>query len=282
MIVRWPGHVAPGSICDTPVISTDFLPTFAEAAGIPLPDGQIVDGVSLVPLLRGNELVRDDPLCIYFPYYHHDFPGSVIRDVDLKLFESAEDGHFDVHDLSADPGEQFDLSFSQREEALTLRGKLHRWLADCAAKRAKPNPRYDPWRQHQLDPAAEKIRQRYLPIPWPPAKDDVVGAPFVRDIASGYLLDCTFRAIRAYPWTRKVPLSGWDTDDRGGYWASSPVGFLPNQFGFHVDRFRLCDTSDEYAVTIRHQIARQSDGRLTREWDRQCATLSRISQTRHL
>ena len=30
MIVRWPGHVAPGSICDTPVISTDFLPTFSE------------------------------------------------------------------------------------------------------------------------------------------------------------------------------------------------------------------------------------------------------------
>ena len=33
LIVRWPGVVKPGSVCETPVISPDFYPTFLEVAG---------------------------------------------------------------------------------------------------------------------------------------------------------------------------------------------------------------------------------------------------------
>jgi hypothetical protein len=63
-----------------------------------------------------------------------------------------------------------------------------------------------------------------------------------------------------------VPLTGWETDDRGGFWEASPVGFLPDQFGFHVDWFRLHDTSRDDGVTIRHQIARQTSGLITWEF----------------
>ena len=90
--------------------------------------------------------------------------------------------------------------------------------------------------------------------------------PLMRDCDTGYLLNCSFRAIRAYPWKGKVPLTGWETDDRGGFWEASPVGFLPDQFGFHVDWFRLHDTSSDHAVTIRHQIARQTSGVVTWEF----------------
>ena len=61
-------------------------------------------------------------------------------------------------------------------------------------------------------------------------------------------------------------MTGWETDDRGGIWESSPVGFLPDQFGFHVDWFRLRDTSTDHAVTIKHQIARQTAGVVTWEF----------------
>ncbi len=52
-IVRWPGQVAPGST--TPFVSgfEDWLPTFAEVAGAPIPTG--LDGVSLLPTLRGEK-----------------------------------------------------------------------------------------------------------------------------------------------------------------------------------------------------------------------------------
>ncbi|KKK77028.1 hypothetical protein LCGC14_2857720, partial [marine sediment metagenome] len=89
--------------------------------------------------------------------------------------------------------------------------------------------------------------------------------PLLRDCDTGYLLNCRFSAIRPYTWAETPFLTGWETDDRGGVWESSPVGFL-SDFGFHVDWFRLNDNSTDHAVTIRHQIARQTSGVVTWEF----------------
>lgn len=89
--------------------------------------------------------------------------------------------------------------------------------------------------------------------------------PFVRDVRTGYLLNCTFRAIRPYIWKQTPLLTGWETDARGGGWESSPSGFFPGNFAFHKDWFKLRDTSAQHAVTIRHQIARQTEGTITLE-----------------
>ncbi len=90
--------------------------------------------------------------------------------------------------------------------------------------------------------------------------------PWLRDIQTGYLMNCAFRAIRPYIWQQNPRLSGWDTDPSGGGWEEKPSGFFPNEFAFHVESFRLRDTSNQHAVTIRHQIARQSDGLVTWEF----------------
>ena len=55
MIVRWPGVTRPGSICREPVIGVDFYPTLLEIAGAQPPEGHVLDGVSLVPLLKNFE-----------------------------------------------------------------------------------------------------------------------------------------------------------------------------------------------------------------------------------
>ena len=62
-------------------------------------------------------------------------------------------------------------------------------------------------------------------------------------------------------------MTGWETDDRGGTWEASPAGYFANdQFGFHVEWFRLRDTSTDHAVTIKHQIARQDTAVVTWEF----------------
>ena len=53
LLVRWPGVVKAGSVCDDPVISVDYFPTILEMAGLGKPD-HLVDGVSIVPLLTQN------------------------------------------------------------------------------------------------------------------------------------------------------------------------------------------------------------------------------------
>lgn len=53
-IVRWPGHVSPGSVDDEHFISgIDFFPTILEASGISIPEG--LDGTSFLPVLKGNK-----------------------------------------------------------------------------------------------------------------------------------------------------------------------------------------------------------------------------------
>jgi hypothetical protein len=90
-------------------------------------------------------------------------------------------------------------------------------------------------------------------------------AAFERDVRTGYLMNCTFRAIRPYIWKQEPLLTGWETDRSGGTWQSSPSGFFPDGFAFHTDWFKLHDTSRQRAVTIRRRIARQTEGKIT--WD---------------
>ncbi|MCA9208441.1 MAG: sulfatase [Planctomycetales bacterium] len=52
-LVRWPQVIRPASVDRTHFVSgVDFFPTVMDALGLPIPDG--VDGVSFVPLLRGE------------------------------------------------------------------------------------------------------------------------------------------------------------------------------------------------------------------------------------
>ena len=91
--------------------------------------------------------------------------------------------------------------------------------------------------------------------------------PLIRELNTGYLLNCGFLSPRPYCWTRDdCLLSGWEVDRSGGQFAFQPTCRYPEGFGFHSDWFKLVDTSATAAVTIRHQIARQTDGALTLEF----------------
>ena len=90
--------------------------------------------------------------------------------------------------------------------------------------------------------------------------------PLLRDIQTGYLLNCAFRAITPYSWTQTPLLSGWETDPSGGGWQEIPSGFFPTNFAFNVVSFYLHDTNSQYAVTIKHQIAEQTAGKVTWEF----------------
>ena len=52
LIVRWPGHVAPGTVIEAPVTLSSLAPTFLEAAGEPVPAA--MSARSLIPLLTGG------------------------------------------------------------------------------------------------------------------------------------------------------------------------------------------------------------------------------------
>ncbi len=145
MIIRAPGVTRAGSVSDEPVISTDFYPTILELAGLPLRPEQHLDGVSLVPVLRGGRLPQR-PLYWHYPHYGNQggAPGGAIREGRWKLIEWYEDGAIELFDLERDIGEHYNLARLYPEKARRLREKLAAWRRELKVTMPKPNPGYDP------------------------------------------------------------------------------------------------------------------------------------------
>lgn len=145
MIVRWPGVVKPGSICDQPATTADLLPTFCEMAGAPLPD-QPIDGSSLVPLLEGEDELAREAIYFHYPHYHHSRPTGAIRIGDWKLIEFFDGSPLELYDLGQDIGESKNLAEEQPELAKRMQAMLADWREAVGARMPTPNPDYDPAR----------------------------------------------------------------------------------------------------------------------------------------
>lgn len=159
MIVHWPGVTRPGTVCDVPVISTDFFPTMMEMAGLKLADTQAPDGVSLTPLLKQSGRLTRDAIFWHYPHYHPcgATPYSAVRQGDLKLIEFLEDGHCELYNLKDDVGERNDLSAKMPEKVKALRQVLEDWRKSVGAKMPAPNPDYDPRKDGRKKPTGPKL-----------------------------------------------------------------------------------------------------------------------------
>lgn len=145
-IVRVPGITRAGSICDTPVVSTDFYATLLDLTGHS-PKLAPKDSRSLKPLLRGQKLNRG-PLFWHYPHYGNQggAPYGAIRDGNWKLIEWYEDGKLELFNLRDDIGEQNNLASQQPHRVARLLAKLNTWRKDVQAvmptTNANPPPAY--------------------------------------------------------------------------------------------------------------------------------------------
>lgn len=60
LIVNWPGKTPAGKVSADLVDSTDFVATFAELAGVKLPENKVLDGHSFAPQLLGHRGTQRD------------------------------------------------------------------------------------------------------------------------------------------------------------------------------------------------------------------------------
>ncbi len=141
-IIRAPGVAKPGSVCETPVITTDLYPTLLELAGLPQAPEQHRDGESLVPLLKGSDLPRVAPLFWHYPHYGNQggAPCGAVRDGDWKLIEWYEDGSLELFNRANDRSEQNNLITENPAKARELHARLVAWRADVQAVMPTPNP----------------------------------------------------------------------------------------------------------------------------------------------
>jgi arylsulfatase A-like enzyme len=132
-LMMWKGEIPEGTVCNKLASGIDILPTLAAIAGAPLPENRI-DGVSLLPLLKGNfnanpretfyyyyrqnslEAVRHNHWKLVFPHpgrtYEGFQPGSDGKPGRVDGNYPFEGG---LYDLRRDPGERYDVSESNPE-----------------------------------------------------------------------------------------------------------------------------------------------------------------------
>jgi arylsulfatase A-like enzyme len=126
-LMKWPGQIPEGTICNKLASTIDLLPTFAAITNSPLPTKKI-DGVNLLPLLLGVEKANPRES---FLYYYRKNSLEAVRKGNWKLvlnhpgrtyigFRPGSDGFpagtnenfsFEegLFDLRRDPGERYDV-----------------------------------------------------------------------------------------------------------------------------------------------------------------------------
>lgn len=70
LLIAYPGHIQPGSVCNKLVQIIDYAPTFLDLAGISKP--KELPGRSLTPLFKAGDKVKGWRNSIYYHYY--DYP----------------------------------------------------------------------------------------------------------------------------------------------------------------------------------------------------------------
>jgi arylsulfatase A-like enzyme len=145
LLIKWPSRGQQGSVCNVPVISTDFFPTILDMLGLPVSPKHRLDGLSITSLLKGEQKLARDAIYWHFPHYSNhgmQSPGGAVRSGEYKLIEYYENNTVQLFNLKTDIGEQHDLSSSEPEKARELRDMLHKWRADLNAQMMSPNPDY--------------------------------------------------------------------------------------------------------------------------------------------
>lgn len=139
LIASWPGRAQAGAVCATPVSSVDLYPSLLDAAGLAVPRGHTLDGVSWLPLLsRPQSRLKREALYWHYPLDKPHFLGGrsagAVRQGDWKLIEFFDTGTAELYHLKDDPGEQKDLAAANPVKVKELRAGLARWRAATLKK----------------------------------------------------------------------------------------------------------------------------------------------------
>ncbi len=122
-LVRWPGRIPPGTVCDEILVSMDFFPMIVKAAGATLPGYRIIDGRDPTATLAGKAA---SPHGALFWDYNR---SRAVRQGRYKLVRARTSKSWELYDLAADPGETTDLAKKEPDVAARLLADFDRWAA---------------------------------------------------------------------------------------------------------------------------------------------------------
>ncbi|MDP7132789.1 MAG: arylsulfatase, partial [Planctomycetota bacterium] len=138
MLVRWPGHIPAGLRVSRIASGIDLLPTLADMAGAKLISTKPLDGVSIKPLLTGNE--KDWPQRRIFSFAGPRRKSGPTVSIRTQRFRYDAKGQ--LFDIPTDPGQNIDVAKQHPEKVQQLAAAARRhgkvMAADFTKYRERP------------------------------------------------------------------------------------------------------------------------------------------------
>lgn len=125
LLMRWSGHIKPGSLYTQMTQTIDYAPTMLGAAGIKTPD--FMQGLNLIPTVTGKQktLARNN---LYYHFYEYKADHTVLQHLGVrgeryKLIYFYPVNEWELYDLKTDPQEQNNLIRSATHQKIFLQMK---------------------------------------------------------------------------------------------------------------------------------------------------------------
>ena len=149
-LIRRGGQIPKENKISRPVAHIDLLPTLLDAAGVPMPEKTSIDGKSLMPLLKGEDVKWKNRM-LYFQWHRglnpQRYQNVAVRSDQYKLVsfpgrtgEQKEEQlslepNFELYDMAEDPGEAKNVAGQHPKIVQEMRRAYDEWFEDVRASR---------------------------------------------------------------------------------------------------------------------------------------------------
>lgn len=151
-VIKWPGVTKPASVCNENISVVDFYPTFLDIIGKKPQEGQILDGLSLVPLLKGEKNKLDRPGVV--THFNHvleatgNINATAVNVGDWKLIRNyltlkGKKQKYELYNLKENISETVNLADKFPEKVKELEAFMDQNLKDTNADFGRKNSKFD-------------------------------------------------------------------------------------------------------------------------------------------
>lgn len=128
--VFYPKLIESGSKSEQLTVNIDIFPTLLDLANIPQPEELKIDGISMLPVIKGEQELKRKIFWhspVGRPTSTGDENCSAIRENDYKLIDFYDKKKIELYNLKSDPYEKKDLFLLQNSIAEKLHNELNNW-----------------------------------------------------------------------------------------------------------------------------------------------------------
>ena len=140
-LIRWPKQIPAGTTSKQANITMDMTATILAVTGTKPPDGRLLDGIDILPIIKGEKPIQERTFFWRLPLMpnenctptHSNFQCQLQKAVRKGNWKYVLDGYEKLEflfDLETDPGEKQTLAYKHPEIVRELRDLMKQWEKD--------------------------------------------------------------------------------------------------------------------------------------------------------